>query len=79
MLAVTGGSSVATVVIIMMLAATMQKKINAKGGCPSCGMPVPLFRTPTSLRQALRGGWTCSNCGTEMDREGNEIVRVVKA
>jgi ribosomal protein L37AE/L43A len=79
MLAVIVGSSVATVVIIMMLAATMQKKVNAKGGCPNCGMPVPLFRTPTSLRQAFQGGWTCSNCGTEIDKEGNELVRAVKA
>jgi hypothetical protein len=25
------------------------------------------------LRQALWGGWTCSNCGTEMDRSGNQV------
>jgi hypothetical protein len=79
MLAVIVGSSAATVVIIMMWATSMQKRVNARGGCPNCGMPVPMFRTPTSLHQAFWGGWTCSNCQTEMDREGNELVRAVKA
>jgi hypothetical protein len=78
MLAVFVGSSVATIAIIFMWAAAMQKRVNAKGGCPNCGMPVPMLRQPTSLRQALWGGWTCSNCETEMDREGNQLVRAVR-
>ena len=75
MLAIIVGSSVSTVLIIMMWANSLQKRVNAKGGCPNCGMPVPAFRKPTSLRQALWGGWTCSNCGTDMDREGNELAQ----
>lgn len=78
MLAVIVGTSVATVAIIFMLAASMQKRVNAKGGCPNCGMPVPMLRQPTSLRQALWGGWTCSNCATEMDRDGDELVRTTR-
>jgi hypothetical protein len=54
-------------------AAKLQKEVNDHGGCPNCGEPVPRFRNPTSLRQALRGGWTCSVCSTEMDRSGREI------
>ena len=38
--------------------------------CPKCGEPMPRVRKPTSLRQALMGGWTCARCGTEMDRWG---------
>jgi len=74
MLTVIVGVSVATIAIIMMIAQSRQKRVNAKGGCPSCGTPVPMLRNPTSLRQALWGGWTCSNCGMEMDRHGEEMV-----
>ncbi|MCW5958460.1 MAG: hypothetical protein KIT61_17900 [Pyrinomonadaceae bacterium] len=70
------GITVAIIVpIILMIAAGMQRKVNEKGGCPECGTPVPRFRRPTSLRQALWGGWTCSNCSTEMDRFGDEIAQ----
>ena len=69
------GITVAIIVpIILMIAAGMQRKVNEKCGCPECGTPVPRFRRPTSLRQALWGGWTCSNCSTEMDRFGDEIA-----
>jgi hypothetical protein len=73
MTAVLTGSIVATIAIVMAIAASLQKQVNAKGGCPKCGTPVPMFRNPKSLRQALWGGWTCSNCGTEMDRSGNQV------
>lgn len=41
--------------------------------CPTCGTRQPAARTPTSFRQALLGGWTCANCGTEIDRNGHAI------
>jgi DNA-directed RNA polymerase subunit RPC12/RpoP len=41
--------------------------------CSRCGTELPAFRKPTSLNQALKGGWTCPKCGTEVDRNGNEI------
>ncbi len=41
--------------------------------CPKCGMKVPAIRKPTSTRQAMWGGWTCSNCGCEIDKWGKEI------
>ena len=79
MISVFVGTTTATIAIVMMMAAAARKRVNEKGGCPNCGMPVPAFRNPTSLRQALKGGWTCSECGTEMDRFGNELIDAVKA
>jgi len=42
--------------------------------CPQCGRAQPTTRLPTSLRQALWGGWSCRACGTEMDKWGRSIV-----
>jgi hypothetical protein len=78
MLSVIVGTTTATIAIVMMMAAAARKRVNEKGGCPNCGMPVPTVRNPTSLRQAFLGGWTCSECGTEMDRSGNELIHTVK-
>lgn len=41
--------------------------------CPCCQTPAPTTRGPRSVRQALWGGWTCSKCGTEVDKWGREI------
>jgi hypothetical protein len=41
--------------------------------CPRCGKPTPQIRTPTSLRQAAWGGFTCSQCSCEIDKWGKEI------
>ena len=41
--------------------------------CPTCATQQPVWRKPTSLRQTLLDGWTCTNCGTEMDRNGKAI------
>jgi hypothetical protein len=40
--------------------------------CTQCGSPLPIVtvRMPTSWRQAMWGGWTCSECGFELDRWG---------
>ena len=42
--------------------------------CPECGQKPSRFRWPSNGRQAVRGGWTCRNCGTEMDRKGRRVV-----
>jgi len=62
-----------TVMALMIVAANAQQELNERGGCPECGFFVPLFRRPKSLRQALWGGWTCDQCGTEMDRRGRAL------
>jgi endogenous inhibitor of DNA gyrase (YacG/DUF329 family) len=70
---VMGLSIVITIMVCLAWSAKVQADVNAKGGCPDCGTPVPRFRNPTSFRQAMWGGWTCAECGTEMDRHGNEL------
>lgn len=41
--------------------------------CPTCAERMPFFRIPTSLRQALRGGWTCPRCRIDLDRWGRAL------
>jgi hypothetical protein len=41
--------------------------------CPGCGERLPLVRVPTSFRQAMWGGWTCTYCGCELDKWGKVI------
>lgn len=41
--------------------------------CPNCVIKLPAVRSPTSVHQALWGGWTCSNCACEIDKWGKEI------
>lgn len=38
--------------------------------CPNCNSAQPYLRTPKNLRQALWGGYTCKECGCEMDSDG---------
>ena len=41
--------------------------------CPSCGAEAPKFRKPKNKRQLLWGGFTCEQCGAEVDKWGREI------
>jgi hypothetical protein len=38
--------------------------------CEQCGVRLPLIRKPTNTLSALIGGWTCKNCGAEVDADG---------
>ena len=38
--------------------------------CSNCGHVQPIIRLPQNLRQLLLGGWTCENCGSELDSSG---------
>jgi hypothetical protein len=43
--------------------------------CPRCGTVFDRpFRWPTSLRQALWGGWTCRECGLDYDKWGRQVI-----
>ena len=42
----------------------------ASVNCPTCTAPQPIWRKPTSFRQLMWGGWSCTTCGTEIDRHG---------
>ncbi len=39
------------------------------GVCPKCGEERPIFRIPRNLSQTLKGGWTCKNCGSEINKQ----------
>jgi hypothetical protein len=42
--------------------------------CPDCSQPLPRFRKPANISQALWGGWVCSRCGCKVDRRGRKVV-----
>jgi len=49
--------------------------INANSvSCPRCSKPFPTIREPQNVRQALWGGWTCTQCGAEVDKWGRELT-----
>ena len=41
--------------------------------CPRCNTPLPTVRQPHTVRQTLWGGWTCTKCGTEVDKWGRQV------
>lgn len=41
--------------------------------CPECDSPAPTVRRPKNRRQALWGGCTCEECGTEYDKWGQPV------
>jgi hypothetical protein len=43
--------------------------------CPRCGKAAKFFRAPKSFTQALWGGYTCPECGCEMDKYGREMPK----
>ncbi len=45
----------------------------ARVECFKCGATAPIVRKPANLKQFLWGGWTCTNCGSEMDKWGKEV------
>ncbi|HEY7156048.1 MAG TPA: hypothetical protein VH575_18940 [Gemmataceae bacterium] len=48
--------------------------INVKTvACTQCGTPMPTVRKPANWRQAMWGGWTCPECGFELDKWGRPV------
>lgn len=43
--------------------------------CSQCGFVQNYFRFPKNWRQFLWGGYTCTNCGSEIDKFGNLIKK----
>jgi hypothetical protein len=41
--------------------------------CRHCGERMPAVRVPANLRQAIWGGWTCAQCGLEVDKWGEPV------
>ena len=51
-------------------------KVNLKATqCSHCGHALPALRKPSNLRQILWGGWTCPNCGSELDKSGRKLFK----
>jgi len=42
--------------------------------CPDCRVPLPKIRRHRNQQQGLWGGWTCPQCGCEVDRKGERIL-----
>ena len=66
------------IILSLVLIDTVRQKgrfgINVRvPNCPKCGQPAPVIRKPKSIRQFLWGGCTCTKCGCEIDKWGNEI------
>jgi ribosomal protein L37AE/L43A len=57
------GASAALVIIFMI----------PRKSCPACSSTLPRFRRPTSVHQAMLGGWTCNGCGAKVAGDGSLI------
>ena len=62
-------ATVATVALIF-LAIFAYAVIRGRKSCEQCGTQLPMIRKPTNTLQAAIGGWTCKNCGAEVDADG---------
>lgn len=60
--------------IVLIVRATRSKGemgINLKRViCCQCGADVPAIRKPKDKEEFMWGGWTCGNCGQQMDKWG---------
>ena len=65
-----------TVALILVVVQTLTKGKwgfgMLRGPCPRCGAPMPMIRKPTSVEEAMWGGWTCKKCGCKVDKYGRE-------
>jgi hypothetical protein len=41
--------------------------------CRHCNAAMPVVRAPANFRQMMWGGWTCSECGLEVDKWGEPV------
>jgi hypothetical protein len=58
---------------------TIRKKgrwgLNTKPAkCRQCDTPAPVVRMPKNRNQMLWGGWTCAECGYELDKWGEPVA-----
>jgi transposase len=66
------GAIVAGLIILLVVLLMPSKK------CPECGKPLPKFGNPQNTKQGVAEGWTCQNCGCQVDRSGNRIIKKSK-
>jgi hypothetical protein len=66
--------AVALIAVFIGTAMRWKPGINASTvNCPTCSAAQPFMRKPASFRQAMWGGYTCSQCGTEIDKWGRKV------
>lgn len=41
--------------------------------CPNCSAVPPFIRKPANFRQAMWGGYTCTQCSSEIDKWGRKV------
>jgi transcription elongation factor Elf1 len=67
-----------TIYIFVNLTIKRNKKwginLNTDNHCPKCEKSLLVIRKPTSVKQFMWGGWTCNNCGCQIDKWGEEIA-----
>ncbi|MFT4698537.1 MAG: transposase-like protein [Flavobacteriaceae bacterium] len=71
---------IAGIVMVILLSLIKKDSKLAKLGinikrtyCPTCNEKQPIVRKPLNQRQIMFGGYTCKNCGSEMDKYGTKI------
>lgn len=64
---IIGGLTAGGIVLLLILRSPPR-------ACPECGTVLPKFRTPASLGQFLRGGWTCPACAAELNSRAQKIA-----
>jgi hypothetical protein len=72
---VTGASIGTGISVLGGLALLLYALLQRERKCPECGVALPKARKPANSKQALWGGWTCHECGCEVDRQGRMIGR----
>lgn len=52
--------------VVLLMFAMSRKPVK----CPACGREQPKMRAPTSMEQAMWGGYTCEGCDANLDARG---------
>jgi hypothetical protein len=67
-----------TVGVVLVVRDTIRQRGNfginlGPARCTECAAPAPGFRKPANFKQMLLGGWTCAECGSELDKYGRPV------
>lgn len=53
------------------LAVFLYSLLVPRKSCPGCRTLLPRFRKPSSIREAMLGGWQCPTCSAKIARNGS--------
>jgi hypothetical protein len=59
---IVGGITGGLVVLLLAL-------LSPRKSCPKCNTTLPRFRKPSSVREAMLGGWSSPSCNAKIARE----------